>query len=76
MHFYKQVKPVFNMVKVALCLPAWKTAVKPFGPIHDVLPGPLNQAFLQWGRDVVIQIQEPAYRGYRVPPSVDTGCFL
>lgn len=76
MHFYKQVKPVFNMVKVALCLPAWKTAVKPFGPIHDVLPGPLNQDFLQWGREVVIQIQEPAYQGYRVPPSVETECCL
>ena len=45
MHYYKQVEPVFNMVKVAPCLPAWKIVIKSFCPVLNVLHGPFNQSF-------------------------------
>ena len=52
-HFYKQVEPVFDMAKVALCLPAWKIAVKALGPVLDALHRPSNNAFLKGGMDMV-----------------------
>ena len=48
MHYCKQVEPVFDMVKVAPCFPAWKIVIKSFCPVLDVLHGPFNQAFLKW----------------------------
>ena len=53
MHFYKQVEPVFDMVKAALCLPAWKIAVKALGPVLDALHRPSNNSFLKGGMDMV-----------------------
>ena len=53
MHFCKQVEPVFDMVKVALCLPAWKIAVKAPGPVLDALHRPFNNAGLKGGMDMV-----------------------
>jgi hypothetical protein len=53
MHFYRQVEPIFDMVKVALCLPAWKTVVKALGPVLDVLHRPFDNAFLKRGMDMV-----------------------
>ena len=53
MHFYKQVEPAFYMAKVALCLPAWKMAVKAPGPVLDALHHPSNNAFLKGGMDMV-----------------------
>ena len=64
-HSYKQVEPIFDMVKAASCFPAWKIVVKPFCPVLDVLHGSFNQAFLKRGMDMVISMQEPA--GLRIP---------
>jgi hypothetical protein len=66
MHFYRQVEPIFDMVKVALCLPAWKTVVKALGPVLDVLHRPFDNAFLKRGMDMVFWFQEPA-AGLRIP---------
>ena len=57
MHYYKQVEPVFDMVKVAPCLPARKIVIKPFCPVLDVLHSPLYQAFLVWGMNAMRQFQ-------------------
>jgi hypothetical protein len=59
-HPCKQVEPVFDMVKVAARFPAWEIVIKAFGPVLDALHRPFNQAFLQRGMDMVIQVQEPA----------------
>ena len=53
-HPCKQVKPVFDMVAAASCFPAWNIIVEPFCSVLDVLHGPLNQAFLKRGMDMVI----------------------
>ena len=59
MHPCKQVEPVFDMVEVASCFPAWKAVVKTFGPVLYLLHHPsFDNAFLR-GMDMVIQVQEP-----------------
>jgi len=60
MHFYKQVEPVFDMVKVAFCLPAWKIVIKALGPVLDALHLSFNNTFLKRRMKMVFQFQKLA----------------
>src|SRR5580765_7706791 len=43
-HFCKQIKPVFDMVRAAPRCPAWKVVIKALGPVLDVLHRPFYDA--------------------------------
>ena len=66
-HFCKQIKPVFDMVKAAPRRPAGKAVVKAFCPALDVLHSPLDNAFLKRGMYMVFKFQEPAGLRIRCP---------
>lgn len=74
-HFYKQVEPVFDMAKVALCLPAWKIAVKlsVLSLMHCIVPPimPFSKGEWIW----CFSFRNRQACGCHVPPSVETGCL-